>query len=393
MAKTVYTGPEVPHIFATGPDAVARNASRTLSCENGTLYSYRAPIAAWHAGKVLISTEKHSVTTSKHQSWARYAVRHLESVYLPDLRSVLGNRGHMESHAAYVAGLVKKIEGLREIMGRARAEWRKATLAAEISQLENACAYVWREIAGQKTPWESAIAADKKARDVAAKARYARARADLESGLENAARILEGAQRRIERDPNAALSTPFYCLENAQRDIARIDSMGAAKGLGLGSTATFTDAARIMGKTWAKECTRLAQAVVDFADALQPRIDRARADFDAAQRLENAERIAEWLAGGRVAYPHGLPVACRVIGGDTVETSRGARVPLADALRLAGLAKECREKGRGLDLRGVAVGQYAGTRIDSTGTLVVGCHSIPWESIADAMARYEGAGV
>ena len=390
--KTVYTGPEVPHIFATRPDAIARNANRTLSCENGTLYSYRAPIAAWHAGKILISTEKHSVTTSKHQSWLRYAVRHLESVYLPDLRSVLGNRGHVESHAAYIAARAKEIDALRDKLGRARSEWRKAAIGAEIAELESACAFVWKERAGQKSPWESAIAADKKARENAAKARYARARNELEAGLENAQRILDGAQRRIERDPNAALSTPFYCLENAQRDIARIDSMGAAKGLGIGSTATFTDAARLMGKKWANDCTRLAVAILEFAESLQPRIDKARAAFDAAQRLENAERIAAWLAGERVAYPHGLPIACRVIGGDTVETSRGARVPLDQALRLAALANDCRDAGRGMDLRGVAVGQYAGTRIDCDGTLVVGCHSIPWESISDAVARYEGAG-
>jgi hypothetical protein len=391
MAKTVYTGPEVPHIFATRPDAVARNANRTLSCEGGVLRSYAAPIAAWHAGKVLISTERHSVTTSKHQSWARYAVRHLESVCLPDLRDVLGNRGHRESLAAYIVKRAKEIEALKEKAGRVRSEWRKAGLAAEIAQLENACAYVWREIAGQKTPWESAIAADKKARENAAKARYARARADLESGLENARRIWESALARHESDANCVLHG-FYILENAQRDIARLDSMGAAKGLGLGSTATFTDAARLMGKTWAKDCTALAVAILEFADALQPRIDRARAEFEVARRLENAERIAEWIAGARVAYPQGLPVACRVVGGDTVETSRGARVPLADALRLAGLAKDCRERGLSLSLRGVTVGQYQGTSISRDGTLTVGCHSIPWESIADAMARYEGAG-
>lgn len=397
MTKTVYTGPEVPHIFATGPDAVARNSNSTLSCGSGVLYSYRAPIAAWHAGKMLISTERHSVTTSKHQSWVRYAVRHLESVYLPELRAVLGNRGHKESLAAYIVKRAKEIDTLKEKAGRARSEWRKAAIGAEIAELENACAYVWRDIAGQKTPWESAVAVDRKARDVAAKARYARARADLESGLENAARILDGAQRRIEREP--ASRDAFYCLENAQRDIRYIDSMGAAKGLGIGSTATFTDAARLMGKTWAKDCTRLAQAVVAFAESLQPRIDAARAAHDAAraarvaaQRLEDAERITEWLAGGRVAYPHGLPIACRVIGGDTVETSRGARVPLDQALRLAALAKDCREKGLSLSLRGVTVGQYQGTSIDRDGTLHVGCHSIPWESIADAMARYEGAG-
>lgn len=392
MVKTVFTGPEVPHIFATGPDAVARNANRTLSCESGTLYSYRAPIAAWHAGKILISTDKHSVTTSKHQSWLRYAVRHLESVYLPELRAVIGNRGHKESLAAYIVQRAKEIDALQEKAGRARSEWRKAAIARDVAELQAACAFVWREIAGQKSPWESAVAIDRKARDNAAKARYSAARRQLESGLESARRILEEAERRIERDPNAAPSTPFYILENAQRDIARLDSMGAAKGLGLGSTATFTDAARLMGKTWAKDCTALAQAVVAFAESLQPRIDAARAAFDAAQRLENAERIAEWLAGGRVAYPHGLPIACRVVGGDTVETSRGARVPLDQALRLAALAKDCRERGLSLSLRGVTVGQYQGTSIDRDGTLHVGCHSIPWESIADAMARYEGAG-
>lgn len=388
--KTVFTGPEVPHIFATGPDAVARNSNRTLSCENGTLYSYRAPIAAWHAGKILISTEKHSVTTSKHQSWLRYAVRHLESVYLPDLRAVLGNRGHKESHAAYIVARAKEVEELRDKLGRARSDWRKAAIGRDIAELENACAYVWRDIAGQKTPWESAVAVDRKARDNAAKARYARARADLESGMENARRIWASALYRHESD--ATRANGFYILENAQRDIARIDSMGAAKGLGIGSTATFTDAARLMGKKWAKDCTQLAQAILAFAESLQPRIDTARAAFDVAQRLENSERIAAWLAGDRVAYPNGLPIACRVIGGDTVETSRGARVPLDQALRLAALAKDCRENGRGLDLRGVTVGQYAGTRIDCNGTLVIGCHSIPWESIADAMARHEGAG-
>lgn len=390
MAKTVYTGAEVPHIFATRPDAIARNANRTLSCESGVLYSYRAPIAAWHNGKILISTEKHSVTTSKHQSWARYAVRHLESVYLPALRAVLGNRGRKESLAAYIVARGKEIDALHEKRRRARSEWRVNAILAEIAQLENACAFVWREIAGQKTPWESAVAVDRKARENAAKARYSAARRQLESGVESARRIWESALARHESD--ATRVNGFYILENAQRDIARLDSMGAAKGLGLGSTATFTDAARLMGKAWAKDCTALAQAIVAFAESLQPRIDAARAAFDAAQRLENAERIAEWIAGGRVAYPHGLPIACRVIGGDTVETSRGARVPLDQALRLAGLAKDCRERGLSLSLRGVTVGQYQGTSIDRDGTLHVGCHSIPWESIADAMARFEGAG-
>lgn len=393
MVKTVFSGPEVPHIFATGPDAVARNAGKTLFCENGVLYSYRysAPLAAWRDGKILLNGDSYSVTTSKHQSWTRYAVRHLESVTLPRLAAVLGSNGNAKDIAKYIAALSKEIDVLREKAGRARSEWRKGAIAGEISSLETACAYVWKEIAGKKTHWQSALAFDKKARETDAKARYAKARNQLEAGLENAARILEGAQMRIDREsPNAGRGDCFYVLENAQRDIGRIDAMGAARGLGIGSTATFTDAARLMGKTWANDCTRLALAIHAFADALQPRIDRARADFDAAQRVANAEKIAAWLAGGNVRYPADLPVACRVIGGDTVETSKGARVPLDQALRLVALAKACRESGKALDLRGQAVGGYRATGIGADGALTVGCHFIPWESIADAVARFEG---
>jgi hypothetical protein len=386
MTKTVYTGQEVPHIFATRPDAIARNSNRTLFCERGTLYSYRhsAPIAAWHNGKILINTDRYSVTTSKHQSWARSAVRHLEKVYLPDLRDVLGNPSR-DGCAAYIVKRAKEIDALREKAGRARSEWRKAAIGAEIAELESACAYVWREIAGKRSEWRKAVAVKAKADKAAAIARYTRARAELESAMENARRDMESARVQYAQDG------AFYRLDNARAQIRRYDSMGAGRGLGLGATATFSHAAKLMGKTWAAECERLAIELHAFADSLSPEIDAARAAYDKAQAAKHAERIAQWLAGENVTYPHNMPIVCRVKG-DTVETSQGARVPLADALRLAGLAKECREKGRGLDLRGVAVGQYTGTRIDATGTLVVGCHSIPWESIADAMARFEGAG-
>jgi len=393
MAKTVYTGQEVPHIFATGPDAVARNSNKTLFCENGVLYSYRysAPIAAWRDGKILVNSDTYSVTTSKHQSWARYAVRHLESVTLPSLAAILGSNGNAKEIAKYIAARSKEIDALREKAGRARSEWSKSSLAAQIASLEAACAYVWKEIAKKKTPWQNAIAFDQKARKEDAKARYIYARKQLDSGLENAARILEGSQARIDREsPNAGRGDYFYILENAQRDIRRLDVMGAAKGLDLGSTATFTDAARLMGKTWAKDCTRLALEIHAFANAMQPRIDRARAEFDAAQRLENAEKIAAWLAGENVRYPSNLPVACRVIGGDTVETSKGARVPLDAALRLVELAKACRKSGKAMDLRGQTIGAYRTTGIDADGALTVGCHFIPWQSIADAVARFDG---
>ena len=124
---------------------------------------------------------------------------------------------------------------------------------------------------------------------------------------------------------------------------------------------------------------------------MRPEIDAARAQLDASRLAANAEKIEAWKTGASVNLPHGLPVMCRVIEGDTVQTSMGARVPLDQALRLAGLAKACREKGAGMDLRGVTVGQYQGTRIDAHGALTVGCHHIPWDSIFDAVVRFEAA--
>jgi hypothetical protein len=390
MTKTVFSAQEVPHIFTTAPDAIARNAGHSLSCDSGVLYSYRAPIAAWHKGKILISTESHSVTTSKHQSWAHYATRHLECIFLPDLRFVLGNIS-VSDCARYITNRLKEIEALRGKKGRARSEWRKDAIEADIAELENACAFVWKERAGKRTAWESAVAVDEKARVADAKARYRKARATLESGTENAARILEDARARFISDGERMGGLFPSILENAQSDINRLDQMGAARGLGITSTATFSHAARLMGKKWAVECTRLAIDMQDIADSLQPEIDAARAEIDAKRLAANAEKIAAWKKGKSGTLPYGLPVMCRVVGGDTVQTSMGARVPLGQALRLAGLAKRCREKGQGMDLRGVEVGQYRATRIDARGALTVGCHNIPWESISDAVARFEGA--
>lgn len=384
--KTVYTTAEVPHIFAHNPQATARNGNRTLFCENGTLYSYRysAPLAAFRDGVFLVNSDRYSVTTGKHQSYLARAIRHLPQVELPDLRAVLENRSERGA-AEYIAARVKEIESLREKAPRLRAEYRKTQNAAEIAKLESACAFMWQFI-GKRGDWRKAIAVKAKADKAAAIARYKASRKRLESAMENARRDIDTARAQYAQDGS------WYRLDNARAHIRRYDEMGAARGLGLGATATFSHAAKLMGKVWAAECTRLALELHAFADTLSPEIATARAAYDKAQAEKHAERIAQWLAGENVAYPHNLPIACRVKG-DTVETSQGARVPLSDALRLAGLARQCRESGRGLDLRGQIVGPYKATEITAAGAIIVGCHNIPWESVADAVARFQaGAG-
>lgn len=393
MTKTVYSTAEVPHIFAANPTtAIARNGNRTLFCENGRIYSYRysAPLAAWRDGVLLINSDRYSVTTAKHQSYLARAVRHLPQVQLPDLRAVIENPGERGA-AEYIAKRAKEIDALKEKASRLRSDWTKAANAREIAELETACAYVWKA-AGKKTEWRAALAVKAKADKVAAVARYVTSRNRLESGMETARRIAQDARDRIAAENRGPeYGHAFYALANARGDICRIDEMGARHGAtGIAATATFQHAAKLMGKRWVVECTALAQEIVAFAETLQPEIDAARAAYETAVAVVNAEKRAAWLAGDDVRGGLAGPILCRVKG-ETVETSQGARVPLAQALQLAALAKQCRETGRALDLAGRAVGPYRGNKIEADGRLIVGCHSIPWDSIADAVARYEGA--
>lgn len=392
--KTVYSTAEVPHIFAANPaTAVARNANRTLYCESGVIYSYRhsAPLAAWRGDTLLVNADSYSVTTSKHQSYLARAVHHLPRVHLPDLRAVLEIRFDTTA-AEYIAKRATEIADLRDKESRARSEWRKADIARQIAALETACAYVWQSV-GKKTPWQSAIAVKEKADKEAAKRRYAVARAQLDTGMERAQRMVEYCRAAMAQDiPEGRTHglQPWWRLDSVASDIRGIDGMGARMGLGIGATVTFGHAAKLMGKKWAKECEVLALAIAAYADSLAPEIAALRAEYDKQEAIADAENRAAWLAGDDVRRGLRGAIMCRVKG-DTVETSHGARVPLTGALMLVALASQCRANGLPMDLKGRAIGPYKGNKIEADGTLIVGCHTITWEAIADAVARHEAS--
>lgn len=383
MAKYIFTGQEVPHQFAADPQAYCSNSNRSLRAESGVLWSYQQPIAMRHGDMILMSSDSFSVTTSKHQSWARYALRHLKSIEVPALKE-LRNATSDPRLVEWIVARIKSMESIRESMAKMRAEHKKSHALRQIAELEKACEFAWNVMRGKKTPWQDAVKVKAKSDKADAIRRYTSARNQLESGLEYAERILSEARARC-MNGNHGLQS-WWTLDGAAKDIRRIDSMSAANGLGIGGSATFEHAAKLMGKKWAKECIALALAVHQFADALQPEIDALRADYDRAEQVADSERLVEWLAGGNSA-PRG-PVVLRVIG-DEVQTSKGARVPLADGLAIAALAKSCRDNGKGLDLRNRRVGNYHGNSIASNGTVTIGCHTIQYDAIADCVARYE----
>lgn len=127
-------------------------------------------------------------------------------------------------------------------------------------------------------------------------------------------------------------------------------------------------------------------------------IDRARraiADANARIAAENAreielnrERVAQWRAGERVSIPHSVPTMARIVG-DTVETSRGARVPFDHAARLVRIAQRIAQRGgqEWAPGAGPRVGHYQVTRIGADLSAVIGCHEFTPEESARIVAE------
>jgi hypothetical protein len=121
-------------------------------------------------------------------------------------------------------------------------------------------------------------------------------------------------------------------------------------------------------------------ATARAADERRQKSERAR-EARAAKKLAALafpEQLATWRAGGRL-FPgsYSGPVYLRLVG-DTVETSRGARVPLHDALALYRALAPVAD--RNIALPELAAGHYRGVYLRS-GIVTIGCHNIPWNEI------------
>lgn len=97
-----------------------------------------------------------------------------------------------------------------------------------------------------------------------------------------------------------------------------------------------------------------------------------------------AERIPEWRAGGYVPAMHDLPTMLRLsLARDediSVETSRGAHIPVDDAKRLWPVIQRVMKGDRDYEV-GMQLGHYRLTKINRDGSIVVGCHDIEYPEI------------
>src|SRR5271169_4636271 len=103
--------------------------------------------------------------------------------------------------------------------------------------------------------------------------------------------------------------------------------------------------------------------------------------------VRQQELIAKWRAGQYSGCLYDVPVMLRIVG-DEVETSRGARFPIAHAKRGLAFVRKVRESTQPYVRNGhtIHLGPYSIDRIEPDGTVKAGCHLVSWEEI-DRIAR------
>lgn len=122
--------------------------------------------------------------------------------------------------------------------------------------------------------------------------------------------------------------------------------------------------------------------IVDKFEREQARTAKASAKRIAEQHRyaeQQAENIARWKAGESVQSAfYNLPIYLRIVD-DTIETSRGARVPLRSALELYNRIAIAPQLVAGFQIGDFTVRDFIGTNGDRI--LRVGCHDIPFKEI------------
>lgn len=125
-----------------------------------------------------------------------------------------------------------------------------------------------------------------------------------------------------------------------------------------------------------KACANFAALHADAVAEIETEARNYVEQAQARAQAEQAAIISEWKAGISNTRPSFDAGTFARINGDTVETSRGAVVPLAHACRLARIAR--RLIGHGgktwTDGAGPQVGHFRVSSIFDDGSAVIGCH-------------------
>lgn len=139
-----------------------------------------------------------------------------------------------------------------------------------------------------------------------------------------------------------------------------------------------------------RERARAAKAQAEYARRRLAELARefAGPNYATMAARTNWRLNGAFMGASFMGYAIHSPVMLR-LSGDVIETSQGARVPVAEAPKVWSLVRAVRERGVEFVRRGLSsarIGEYPLDRIDADGTVHAGCHVIPYSELA-SMAR------
>lgn len=426
MTKTRFDTRMTAHVWAQGKQDYGQNSNGQFYFEKEILYSYGAHfvVGVKLPDVTFINGDKRSITTSKHSSYARSASYGV--VYtIPDLTDIATQLVEISSNPKLprddwnrvrIQHYVKKhghefaTDVLQTLMGFAGLPNTDKQTAAYHAKLN-------RE-------FQKVIAAREKA---TAKRDYDKAifyvKTEFESDLESAKSYQADDWSRIPEHETVnnyikAMRAHLKNLGEKQirlanklragiKELTAIHKAVKSKWLKSVELFDFSEKKRAFKQQyqidvwsinlWIASATSLSQHVRIVARPallakINAAIEKAMFDRDAAQKELDAARFEanrvareRWLAG-ESSYGNFTDVrggALLRVKGDQLETSQGAKVPLADAIKVFKMVKLVKERGHSWKRNGatLAVGHFQVDIIRANGDFIAGCHTINWSEI------------
>jgi hypothetical protein len=444
MTRKVFDNSMVAHVWAQASQAAGRSNNGQFYFDGACLYSYGSHFLVGRImqdGVALMNADSYSVSTSRHQREAWSAIRHRTHYNVPDLTS-LNNTGALNSLSYMDAK--RRREAIRAHLLKHAGQFAEDSAVYLLTSraADKNAMNTWKRIeadAARTAAKQKAAeaAADKKSHlndaknaasmsDAEVNEYLARNSNDVGSLRRTAVRLHHAhhAAKAAKRKNQAArvyeilgLARKLIKLDefrNARRDRNRYFRSQLESFRHHLRTMPTTDADSIQGMTFrslATACETLKHAPrlnVMARETLQTMETAARAyesiaeaEYEARREREQAEKLAAWLRGERTpsrSYFYITETLIRAIDvvrddsgritGGTLQTSKGADVPLPHAVRAFRFIKRCHERGEAWEHNGhsVRVGHFAIDRINADGSFVAGCHTIGWPEV-ERLAR------
>lgn len=393
--REVFPTDEIPHLWATQAQTRARNAQGNLYFDGRTIYSYRqswplariytrpesAAITATNA-LVLTNSARYSVTTAQHAHAVERAVSHLTQIAVPVPVPVTSYGGLTTSmHAANLTYLRKEADSELARAERAMTEWR---VESSVNRAEELYAAIGTYLSffriRRKAPDFPQARAD---------AAHARVRRILNPDPVRDAAKIRARKRRTDK-LRAELQAVFdnYCTQVETYNTAVRAARAALPD--YPSPEQIAQYWRDTGE-WLSGQSVTVDApypTLQYLGSYQPA--RYYGRHGAQRKLQTAGFDLPRVESVHPAYDRPSEILLRV-SGEEIQTSWGARVPLAAAPMVWSLVRRAMRQGGWTPsgLGRVMIGHYSVDNISADGTMRAGCHTIKFAEL-QRMARTLG---